>query len=112
MSSKYVKGEPREDFLEEERTEEHEWNIFLHARDPPRIEQRMKAANLATWNDDLGEHNLIPESVTMGTVSFYFTGTFKEAYEKAIEKCRELSRTGVMSSSTWEFEEGDIMPVS
>lgn len=96
-------------FTEEQRTVEKQYHIFLHSTHPAEIQHREDAVQSEDWQGVLDDEELIPESVTLNTVSFYFEGTFKEAYIAAHEKCKTLNEENHLGDSEWEYERGSIM---
>jgi hypothetical protein len=100
---------PEQIFNAEERNQEHEWHIFLTAIEPARIECSHHAISNEAFKDDLDDLDLIPESVQMRSVSFYFRGTFRDAYLKATRMCEELNEERDIGDAEFEFERGSIM---
>lgn len=100
---------PEDIFDKQDVSEVKQWHIFLHSNSPATIYNREEAVKQAKWSDGLDEHGLIPESVTLNTVSFYFEGTRREAHLKAQRKCDELNSSGLLDNSSWEYESGSIM---
>jgi hypothetical protein len=98
-------------FTVDERTVEKEWQIYLNAIYPATVSTHGDALEGEDWSDDLNELDLIPESITLNSVSFYFTGTFEEAYTAARDMCDELNENRDVGDSKWEFERGSIMLV-
>lgn len=94
-------------FTEEERTVEKDWHIYLYGRyniDP------LAAVDGTDARAQLSVYDVIPESVCIHAVSFYFTGTFKEAYEAAQQRCDELNQSN-LGEDDWGFERGSIMSI-
>jgi len=100
---------PDDIFDEEERTEKDHWQIFLTATEPAQINCRNHAVYNEEFKDDLDELDLIPESITLNSVSFYFSGTFRDAYLKAQRVCDELNEERDIGGAEFEFERGSIM---
>lgn len=100
---------PEEIFDEEDRTVEQQWQIFLNSATPLEIKNRHTAISDEEYKVPLGEHGIMPENATLNTVSFYFTGTYREAYIKAGEMCDKLNDMEETRDSEWEFESGSIM---
>lgn len=100
---------PEDIFDNQDVTKVRQWQVFLQSVSPATIHNREKAVEQAEWSDGLDEHNLIPESVTLNTVSFYFEGTRREAHLKAQRKCDKLNKTDLLDDSSWEYEFGCIM---
>lgn len=100
---------PEEMFDEEERNVEKEWQIFLNASEPMALTHLKSAIEGEDWCSDLRFLTLIPESVTLNTVSFYYFGTFREAYLAAQKMCDTLNDSDTLPRSRWEFERGGIM---
>lgn len=101
----------REFFDHEERTVEKQWQIYLTGIQPVEIDTHGDAIEDEDFADELDELDLIPESITLNMVSFYFEGTYMEAYNEAESMCEELNENEQMGDSKWEFESGGIMPV-
>jgi len=100
---------PESIFDNEDRTVERRWQIFLKSVQPLELMNRLNAISEEDCKVPLGENGIMPESVTLNTVSFYFTGTYREAYIKAQEKCDKLESMESMRDSSWEFESGSIV---
>lgn len=96
-------------FTEEERTVEREWHIFLRATVPAELSHRYDVTETQGWTETLGEMDLIPETIQLKQVSFYFNGTYQEAYLEAQDKCNELNNRNDLDQSEWSFESGSIM---
>lgn len=99
---------PDDIFSEEEETEQRQWQVFLRANKPAYISDVYEALDQSEWTTELGEKGIIPESVELTLVSFYHTGTFREAYVKAAEMCDYLNGEADIPDSSWEFERGSI----
>lgn len=100
-----------EHFTIDERTVEKEWQIYLNAIHPVSLTTHGDLLDDKEVGDALDDLDLIPESMTLNCVSFYFEGTYEEAYNAAEQMCRDLNENEKMEDSTWEFESGCIMIV-
>lgn len=98
-----------EQFDERDRTEVEEWHIFLRAYEPAHITSVHHAITEEEYADKLNELDLMPESIQLNTLSFYFKGTYKEAYIAAQEKCDKLNNEADIDNSRWTFESETIM---
>lgn len=96
-------------FTEQEKQEEHQWHIFLNCIFPAYIQNREEALECSEFSDTIYENDLIPESITLNSVSFYFTGTYEEAYVEGVKKCKELNDSDELAHAEWEVESRDIM---
>lgn len=100
---------PDDIFTEEEETKERQWHVFLSALEPVEIPQVYEALDHTDLCTKLGKNDLMPESVQLSLVSFYHTGTYREAYVEAAKKCDYLNEQEDIPASEWEFERGSIM---
>jgi hypothetical protein len=100
---------PEKTFDNQDVTKVRQWRVFLQSVSPATIYNREEAVEQAEWSDGLDEHNLISESVTLNTVSFYFEGTRREAHLKAQRKCDKLNKTDLLDDSSWVYEFDCIM---
>jgi len=100
---------PESMFNLEDRTRERDWHVFLNAAQPVHLDAYESAKSDEDVMAQLESASVIPESVSLKMVSFYYHGTFREAYLAAQHKCDELSEEDMLGNSKWQFEKGNIM---
>lgn len=98
---------PESIFDEQDKTVEREYTISLQAVFPFELttqeQSPVSPETAATFDDDLSA-----ESVQITSLSFQFTGTYRDAYITAQQKCDSLNEPDTLGDSEWEFESGAI----
>lgn len=100
---------PESIFDEEDCTIEKEWQVYLTALEPLPVDSVHHAICNESYSDTLEDMDLIPELIRLTTVSFYYTGTFRDAYIAARRKCDELNEAEDVPCENWDYERGSIV---
>ncbi|ABB77950.1 hypothetical protein [environmental halophage 1 AAJ-2005] len=95
-------------FTGESDVETAEWSIELSASRPVELDEVQSALADENWASELEKKGIIPKNVTLDTVTLSQTGTYYDAYAKAIDTCEYLNEEADIPNSHWEFLDKDI----
>jgi len=90
---------------EEDKSESHTWHIYIRGKQNVR-DGSMEVVSEA-FNSNIAD-TVIPEKASVEMLSFYFTGTLKEAIIAAEVLCDKLNQFNG-TEKYWDFDSDSIM---